>query len=153
MQQRKKQKDLPDNPDKIRAERKDEYMKKILIVDDSAFMRGILKDILSNKTDEDAFIEEVEFFEADGKINAIKQLHDSKPDLILLDVVMRESETEGVEFIEEITGSYDLNKIIMISSIGQTAVLEKCKKLGIRIYLQKPFEHSHVIQAVKKVLA
>lgn len=127
-------------------------MKKILIVDDSAFMRNILKDLLSNKAEDVALKDNVELFEADGKTNAIKQFKKIKPDLILLDIVMRESEIEGIEFIEEIKPSFDLSKIIMISSIGQTEVLDKCNKLGIKTYLQKPFEHEQVIETINKIL-
>ena len=128
-------------------------MKRILIVDDSAFMRGILKDLLMSQSGENTLSENIELFEADGKANALKQLKEVKPDLILLDIVMRESETEGVEFIKEIKDFFNVSKVIMISSIGQTAILDECKKMGIQCYLQKPFEHDQVIAEVNKGLA
>src|SRR5436190_240894 len=128
-------------------------MKKILIVDDSAFMRAILKDILTDKSDEISLSEPVEIFEADGKSSALKQLKKLKPNLILLDIVMQESETEGLEFIREIQNFFNTRNIIVISSIGQIAVLDECKQFNIRNYLQKPFEKNQVIEAVNKVLS
>ena len=128
-------------------------MKKILIVDDSAFMRNIVKDLLTHTTDAQLLVDEVELFEADGKKNALLLLKNIKPDVILLDVVMRESEIEGLEFIQEIKEFFDTKKIIMISSIGQATVIDECKQLGIMTYLQKPFEQIQVIEAVNKALA
>lgn len=124
-------------------------MKKILIVDDSAFMRNILKDILADKS---SMKEPVEIHEADGKTNAEKKLKTLKPDVILLDVVMRESESEGVEFLNGVKSYFDVGKIIIISSVGQHVILDECKKLGISAYLQKPFDPSEVVDAVNKIL-
>lgn len=128
-------------------------MKKILIVDDSAFMRTILKDLLVSEVDGESLTTAVELSEADSKVNALKIFQKFKPDVILLDIVMQDSETEGLEFLEEIKDIFDMNKVIMISSIRQTSVLDKCKKYGVTSYLQKPFEHNQVIKAVNRALA
>jgi CheY-like chemotaxis protein len=123
-------------------------MKKILIVDDSQFMRNVIKDTLAAKNNDAGVIDKLEFFEADGKDNAIKQVHLIKPDLILLDIVMKESEMEGIEFLENIKSSFNLNNVIMISSIGQMEIIEKCKNLGIKAYLQKPIDSDQLLEAV-----
>lgn len=128
-------------------------MKKILIVDDSAFMRNVLKDLLTTFEDKAELKDAVELYEADGKRKALEQLKSVKPDVILLDVVMRESETEGLEFIEEIKDIFDTKKVIMISSIGQSSLLTEFQRLGITNYLQKPFEDHQVIEAVNKIIA
>lgn len=126
-------------------------MKKILIVDDSTFMRNVVKDILENGADS-SLKNKLELYEADGKTNAISQVNKIKPDVILLDIVMKESEMEGLEFLEEIKSFFDLRKIIMISSIGQQEILHKCKVLGIQHYLQKPIENEQVYEALSLIL-
>lgn len=127
-------------------------MKKVLIVDDSTFMRNVIKDLLNNKIDDLSVIDELTFSEADGKRSALQQVKIVKPDAILLDIVMKESELEGVEFLEEINSYFDIKKIIMISSIGQTDVLEKCKKMGLLYFIQKPIDHKQLIEAVNQVI-
>lgn len=127
-------------------------MKKVLIVDDSTFMRNVIKDLLSNKIDDVGVMDELKFSEADGKTKAIQQVKKIKPDTILLDIVMKESELEGVEFLEEINPYFDIKKIIMISSIGQSDVIEKCKKMGLLYYIQKPIDHKQLIEAVNQVI-
>lgn len=119
-------------------------MKKILIIDDSAFMRGVLKDVLQS--------DDIKFYEADGKDNALKQLKKVHPQLILLDIVMKNSETEGLEFIKEIKNYFDVNKIIIISSVGQAFLQEEIEKLGIQWFIQKPFEEEVVKEKVKQAL-
>lgn len=127
-------------------------MKKILIIDDSTFMRNVLKDILLEKDGDRQLVADLEFFEADGMKTARKQIKTVTPDAILLDVVMQDSETEGVEFLREIQPTFDTSKVIIISSIGQIEILEECNKLGVKFYIQKPFENSKIIDAVNHVL-
>lgn len=122
-------------------------MSKILIVDDSAFMRTILKDILSNH--EPPF----EIFEADGKATALAQFKKVTPDLMLLDVVMGNNEMEGVEILREIKEFFPATKMVMITSVGQTAVVEECKRLGALSYIEKPFDRDLVIETVDKYLS
>lgn len=128
-------------------------MKKILIVDDSAFMRNVLKGIIVDNANMTNPAEDFEIYEADGKRNALMLAKKINPDVILLDIVMQESEMEGIEFIEEANEFFDLSKIVMISSVGHIDILETCKNLGIKFYVQKPFEQSEVIDSIKKILA
>ncbi|MHB1948046.1 MAG: response regulator [Gammaproteobacteria bacterium] len=127
-------------------------MKKILIVDDSTFMRNVLKDILRAKDGDAELVTELEFFEANGITTARQQIKKVNPDAILLDIVMQESETEGVEFLREIKSFFDTSKVIIISSIGQIEILDECNKLGVKFYIQKPFVHSKIIDAVNHII-
>jgi two-component system chemotaxis response regulator CheY len=122
-------------------------MKKILIVDDSAFMRSILKDLLSK------CVPIVEVFEAEGKASASENLKKHMPDLVLLDVVMKNSEYEGIEILKEIKEFFPNTKVIMVTSVGQVSVVEECKKLGIQQYIEKPFDQDVVLEKVKQYLA
>ena len=121
-------------------------MKKILIVDDSLFMRMVLKGILSK-------IEgEYETVEADSGSKALELLKRAKPDLVLLDIIMPEGEEEGVRVLQTIMKNDPERKVIMITAVGQDPVVEQCKKLGAKDYIIKPFGEEQVIETVRKAL-
>lgn len=119
-------------------------MKKILIVDDSLFMRMMLKDKLPQG---------LEIVEADSGIQALKQFKKEKPDLILLDIVMPEGEEEGVRVLEKIMKDDPDAQVVMITAVGQEAVMEECKKLGAKDYIVKPFNENQITETVEKCLA
>lgn len=127
-------------------------MKRILIVDDSEFMRNVLKDMIISNSVAGEFSENFEIFEADSKKEALIHAKRMKPDVILLDIVMMESEMEGVEFIMEANQFFDLNKIIMVTSIGHMDVISTCKNLGIKYYIQKPFDKTEIVDSIKKII-
>ncbi len=118
-------------------------MKKILIVDDSAFMRGILKHILSKK---------YEIVEADSGDKALEQVKKEKPDLVLLDIIMPAGEEEGVRVLQETMKTNRGAQVVMITAIGHDAIIKQCKKLGAKDYIVKPFDEDQVIGTVRKFL-
>jgi two-component system chemotaxis response regulator CheY len=121
-------------------------MKKILIVDDSIFMRTILKDLLSQHSPP------LEIHEAGGKVTATEIIKKEKPNLILLDIVMRDNEYEGVELLREIKEFYPEIHVIMLTSVGQTSIVEECKRLGAKSYIEKPFNKDAVLEIIDKYL-
>lgn len=122
-------------------------MKKVLVVDDSAFMRNILKELLTHCKPP------VEVFEADGKEAALEQLKKQMPQLVLLDIVMRENEFEGIEILKEIREFFPNTKVIMLTSVGQLDIIEECRKLGADQYVEKPFDQDVVLDKVNQYLA
>ena len=118
-------------------------MKKILIADDSLFMRKILKDILSSV---------YEITEADSGDKALRQFKKEKPDLVLLDIIMPAGEEEGLRVLQEIMENAPAAKVVMITAVGQDAIIEECKKLGARDYIVKPFDETRILEIVKKCL-
>lgn len=122
-------------------------MKKILIVDDSLFMRSVLKDILSSK------VGKYNIVEATSSTSALKLFRKENPDLILLDIIMPESEEAGLEVLRGVMEAKPEAKIVMISAVGQELVMEECKKLGAKDYITKPFDEMHVIKTVEKYLS
>jgi len=113
---------------------------KILLADDSAFMRKILKDILT----EAGFVNFIEV--ANGK-EAIEKCESEKPDLALLDVVM--PEVDGVATVKEIGHK---TKVVMVSAVGQESVINEAKSYGALGYIVKPFEKEKVLETLKVVL-
>lgn len=119
-------------------------MKKILIADDSLFMRMSLKDNLPDGH---------EIVEADSGAKAIEQFKNQKPDLVLLDIVMPEGEQEGVRVLREIMKSDPQARVVMITAVGQDAIIEECKKIGARDYIIKPFDEKQIAETVQKCLS
>jgi two-component system chemotaxis response regulator CheY len=112
---------------------------KILIVDDSSFMRSVLKDILVRS----GF---THFVEAENGKEAIEKFNVERPGLILLDIVM--PEMSGIEVLKQVGR---ITKVIVISAVGQEAMVEEAKQLGARGYIIKPFDEKAVLDEISKV--
>lgn len=137
-------------------------MKKILIVDDSLFMRMVLKKILSKegvtsgksksasggKASTDKYV----IVEADSGSKAMEQFKKEKPDLVLLDIIMPGGEEEGVGILKKIMKIDSETKVVMISAVGQDAIIEECKKRGAKDYIVKPFDEKIVAETAEKHL-
>lgn len=120
-------------------------MKRILLIEDDPF----LVEIYATKFKESGFVIEVA---KDGN-QAISMLQESKPDLVLLDIVM--PKMDGFEFLRRIKKSSDLMNIpaVFLTNLGQKEEVEKGLKLGAVDYLVKAhFTPSEVVERVKKIL-
>ena len=117
--------------------------KKILIADDAAFNRMMLKDILKRAG------YEVEGEAPNGKaaLDVYKQLH---PDLTIMDITM--PEMDGIQALKEIRKVDAGAKVIMCSAMGQQATVIESIQAGAKDFIVKPFQADRVIEAVKKVV-
>ncbi|RCX15524.1 two-component system chemotaxis response regulator CheY [Anaerobacterium chartisolvens] len=117
--------------------------KRILIVDDAAFMRMMIRDIL-NKNGYEVI------GEAENGGRAIQQYKDLIPDLVIMDITM--PEVDGIQAVKEIKKISSDAKIIMCSAMGQQAMVIESIQAGARDFIVKPFQAERVVEAVKKVL-
>ncbi len=118
-------------------------MASILIVDDAAFMRMMLKDILSKNGFQI-------LGEAPNGIKAIEMYKNEKPDIVTMDITM--PEMDGIQALKEIKAYDPSAKIIMCSAMGQQTMVMDAIKAGARDFIVKPFQAERVLEAVKKVL-
>lgn len=118
-------------------------MSKILIADDAAFMRMMVKDSLTKN----GYTDIVEA--ADGEI-ACNLYNSEKPDLVIMDITMPNK--TGIEALRDIKAADPSAKIIMCSAMGQEAMVVEAIKLGALDFIVKPFKPERIIQAVSKVL-
>lgn len=118
--------------------------KRILVVDDAAFMRMMIKNILSKNGYE--IVGEAE----NGQV-AIELYKKLKPDLVTMDITMPEMNgIEGVKAIRE----FDPNaSIIMCSAMGQQAMVMEAIQAGAKDFIVKPFQQDRILQAIGRVLA
>jgi two-component system, chemotaxis family, chemotaxis protein CheY len=117
-----------------------ETMKKILIIDDSDFMRMAVKKIFPTG--------QYQFVESRGGKEAIELCTSEKPDLVLLDIVM--PKIRGLDILKQLKEQDPDIKVIMISAVGRESMIEECQKLGIVDYIKKPFDDEHVKTVVKR---
>ena len=118
--------------------------KRILIVDDAAFTRNMLKNII-NKTDYTEVVGE-----ASNGDEAIVQYKKLKPDLVTMDLVMPEK--GGIETIEEILKIDKNAVIVVVSALGQEALVLEAAKKGAKDFIQKPFKTEQIMEVLELVL-
>lgn len=121
-------------------------MKKILIVDDSPFIRLVLKGIV------DKVVPGLQVLEADSGTTAFKEFRKATPDLVFLDIIMPEGEDEGVDVLKRIKDANPQTKIVMITAVGHEAMINRCKELGVEDYIVKPFDDAQIEQVLKKYI-
>jgi len=119
-------------------------MKTVLVVDDSGFMRNLIKKHISTLDVE--VVGEAE----NGKV-AVEKYIELKPDIITLDLAMHEH--GGLEALIEIRKIDPDAKVVVVCSIaGRSAVLEEVKKQGVHAIINKPLQDNELADAIKELL-
>jgi len=117
---------------------------KVLVVDDAAFMRMMLKDILLKGGFEIAG-------EATNGAEAIRLYQELKPDLVTMDITM--PEVDGIAAVKEIKKIDPNAKVVMVSAMGQQAMVIEAIQAGASDFIVKPFQPDRVLEALKKALS
>ncbi|MGI5911158.1 MAG: response regulator [Syntrophomonadaceae bacterium] len=117
--------------------------KRVLVVDDAAFMRMMIKDILT-KNGYDVI------GEAENGAVAVEKYKDLKPDLVTMDITM--PEMDGIAAVREIKAIDSSARIIMCSAMGQQAMVIDAIQAGAKDFIVKPFQPDRVLEAVSKAI-
>lgn len=117
---------------------------KVLVVDDAAFMRVVLKDILI----QNGLASQI--FEASDGVLAVEAYKKNRPDLVTMDVNMPRA--DGLQALKSILQIDPKAKIIMVTSVEQKHIVQEAMKGGAKDYVVKPFERSKVGMIVNRVL-
>ncbi len=117
--------------------------KRILVVDDAAFMRMMIKDILNKNGYEVVG-------EAENGAKAVEKYRELSPDLVIMDITM--PEVDGITAVREIKKLDANSKIIMCSAMGQQAMVIESIQAGARDFIVKPFQADRVVEAVRKAI-
>jgi two-component system chemotaxis response regulator CheY len=118
-------------------------MARILVCDDSAFMRMMLKRVLIDNGHEIVG-------EAGDGMEAVQLYRQHKPDLITMDITM--PKMDGIQAVTHIHEENPLVRIVMVTALGQRAIITDAIKAGASDFIVKPFDNIQVIETVKKVL-
>lgn len=114
-----------------------------MIVDDAAFMRMMLKNILTKGGYE--ICEEAQ----DGA-QAVEKFSESSPDLIIMDITM--PNMDGIEALKKIKSINAGAKVIMCSAMGQEAMVVEAIKSGAMDFIVKPFQGDRLLAAIARVM-
>jgi len=117
-------------------------MNRVLIADDAAFMRMILKNMLEKNGFQVVG-------EADNGAVAVKKFNELKPDIVTMDITM--PEMDGIQALKEIKKLDSNSKIVMISAMGQESYVREAVMLGAKGFIVKPFKEDYVIQTLSKL--
>jgi two-component system chemotaxis response regulator CheY len=117
--------------------------KNVLICDDAAFMRMMIKDILTKNGYNVAG-------EAENGLKAIEKYNETKPDLVMMDITM--PEMDGIQALKKIKEADPNATVIMCSAMGQQAMVIEAIQSGAKDFIVKPFQADRVLEAIKKVV-
>lgn len=118
-------------------------MAKIMIVDDAAFMRITIKNMLQKSEHE--VVGEAE----NGRI-AVEKYRELKPDIVTMDITM--PEMDGLAALKAIRAEDPNAKVIMVSAMGQEAMVRDAVLNGARGFIVKPFKEDGILAAINKLL-
>ncbi|MBC9783426.1 response regulator [Heliobacterium chlorum] len=116
---------------------------RILIVDDAAFMRMMIKDILTKNGFQVVG-------EAENGAIAVEKWKEFRPDLTTMDITM--PEMDGINAVRAIRSVDPGARIIMCSAMGQQAMVIDAIQAGAKDFIVKPFQPDRVLEAVRKAL-
>jgi two-component system chemotaxis response regulator CheY len=117
-------------------------MATVLIVDDAAFMRISIKNMLT-KNGYDVV------GEAENGLVAVEMYKELQPDIVTMDITM--PEMTGLDALKEITKIDPSSKIVMVSAMGQEAMVRDAIVSGAKGFIVKPFKEDGIVAALKKL--
>ena len=123
-------------------------MEKIMLVDDAAFMRMIIKNAWTQKGYSN-------FVEAQDGAEAVKKYDEEKPDLVIMDITM--PNMDGLQALKKIRESDTSAKIVMCTAMGggaieQDSIVVDAIKSGAKDFIVKPFNAERIVQTVNSIL-
>ena len=117
-------------------------MAKVLIVDDAAFMRISIKNMLTKNGYEVVG-------EAENGAVGVEMYKSLSPDIVTMDITM--PEMDGLQALKEIVKLDPKSKVVMVSAMGQEAMVRDAIVSGAKGFIVKPFKEDGIIAALKKL--
>ena len=118
-------------------------MAKILLVDDAAFMRMMVKDVLTKNGYTD-------LYEAADGVQAVEKYEEVQPDLVIMDITM--PNMDGLQALKKIREAHPDAKIVMCTAMGQEGMVVDAIKSGAKDFIVKPFNADRIVQTVNTIL-
>jgi two-component system, chemotaxis family, chemotaxis protein CheY len=118
-------------------------MARVLVVDDAAFMRKMLSDVLAKGGHEVVG-------EAGNGEEAVQRFQELRPDIMTLDITMPEK--DGIAALKEILALEPAARVVMCSALGQESKVLESIKAGAKDFVVKPFQPARVLDAIGQAL-
>ncbi|MCR4629026.1 response regulator [[Clostridium] aminophilum] len=120
-------------------------MAKIMLVDDAAFMRMMVKNSLTKGGFADC-----EYVEAQDGAEAVRKYDEENPDLVIMDITM--PNMDGLQALKKIREAHPDAKVVMCTAMGQESMVVDAIKSGAKDFVVKPFNAERITQTVKTIL-
>lgn len=117
-------------------------MSKILLVDDAAFMRMMIKDMLQKNGYS-------EFYEAADGAQAVEQYEAVKPDVVFMDITM--PNMDGLEALKAIREKDPNAVVVMCSAMGQETMVIEAIRSGAKDFIVKPFKADRIMKTMSSL--
>ena len=118
-------------------------MEKIMLVDDAAFMRMMIKNALTKSGYSN-------FVEAQDGAEAVKKYAEEKPDLVIMDITM--PNMDGLQALKKIKEGDASAKVVMCTAMGQESMVVDAIKSGAKDFIVNPFNAERIVQTVNSIL-
>lgn len=118
-------------------------MAKIMVVDDAAFMRMMIKNTLTKTGYTD-------IVEAQDGAEAVTKYDEEKPDMVFMDITM--PNMDGLQALKKIKEGHPDARIVMCTAMGQQSMVVEAIKYGAKDFIVKPFNADRIVEAVKAIL-
>jgi two-component system chemotaxis response regulator CheY len=116
---------------------------KVLVVDDAAFMRTILRKILTEGGHT--------VIEAGGGIEALDRFAVEQPDMVTMDITM--TGMDGIETIRQLRARHPQARVVMCSAMGQETLVLQAIQAGALDFIVKPFKAARVLDSIQRAAA
>ncbi len=117
-------------------------MTKVLIVDDSLFMRNHVARLLQDSG--------YETLQAANGLEALDNFCAQKPDIVIMDITM--PHMNGLEALTRIRECNPEARVIIVTALSQKTVVSQALRLGAKDFLVKPFSPERLLAAIEKIL-
>lgn len=118
-------------------------MAKIMLVDDAAFMRMMIRNSLLKAGYDD-------FVEAQDGVEAVTKYEQESPDLVIMDITM--PNMDGLQALKKIREKDSSANVVMCTAMGQESMVIDAIKSGAKDFIVKPFNAERITETVNKIL-
>ncbi len=115
----------------------------VLVVDDAAFMRLAIKNVLEKNNFK-------VIADAKNGLEAIEKYIECKPDIVTMDITM--PDMTGIDALKKIREIDPNAKVVMISAMGQERMVKEAILNGAKNFIVKPYKEEHIVQTLLKVM-
>jgi len=117
-------------------------MTKILIIDDSPYMRSKIREALKYV--------ECTFLEADTGRKGLYMILEQSPDCVIIDLIM--PDIDGLKVLKNLSDEHSKIPVIVVTSDIQEIVRKECLELGAKAFINKPFNEDELSSIIKDIL-
>ena len=115
----------------------------ILLIDDSSYMRSVIRSFLSPDGHE--------ILEAENGYKGLQMIHERSPDCLILDLII--PDIDGLKVLKALNDQGSKTPVIVVTADIQGSVRKQCLELGAKAFVNKPPKKEELCKIVRDILA